>query len=97
MQARTKGFDEVKWKLVTQPGCGEARVWTPDTLSFFLSRQDPPSDEAQVVKTGCQDLWPVWVGNGEWGTVRGGGLTQRPYLDVLEKEGVKSLCKEICK
>lgn len=71
MQARTKGFDEVKWKLVTEPGCGEARVWTPDTLSFFLSRQDPPSDEAgpehrwsrQVVKTSGQFGWGM--GSGE--------------------------------
>lgn len=89
-----QGFDGVNWRLLTQLGSNGAGVWTPGRLPPV-----PPAlltGPGQLVPECRRSRSPASLG-GEWGTGRGGGLAQRPHLDALEKEGVKSLCKEICK
>ena len=89
-----KGFDEVNWRLLTQPGGNGAGVWTPGCLPPVPQPLKRASEQlvprVQAVKISGQLLWGV----GNWKRRR---PAQRPYLDALEKEGVKSLCKEICK
>lgn len=99
LRVRQKGFEEVNWRLTTQPGSGGAGVWTPVCLSSSPTRLPPALRAApEQLVPGAEVAETSGQLGGEWGHGRReGGLAYGPSLDVLEKEGVKSLCKEICK